>query len=243
MSEAETDRDTLRKAGIALLLGGAINILRAIPIAMSEGVTADNFPPKTAMDIVVFAQFPVWRASHAAAVVAAVLILFGLSVLVREAVRRGQAGPALMTLVGIGSSMMLFLVAFVSDGIVLSFAVENMVARGADHVAAQTPLIEYAHFVATGFAGVSAALMLITALFLGLTLMRAFGARRLGVVGIAIGLVSAAGYLSGVLSLNFSRTIHFVGPLAVITFLYFSAIGIAILRGGLGAVADAKIKS
>lgn len=51
MPPPDTPRDLIRKGGLALILGGLLNILREIPIAMSEGVTPDNFSPHTLANI------------------------------------------------------------------------------------------------------------------------------------------------------------------------------------------------
>lgn len=235
MTPSETSHDLARKGGVALILGGLLNILRAIPIALSEGVTVDNFPPHTVEDIMLFSQFPVWRGSHMLALVAAILLIFGVSVLTKAATTRGQAAPALMTQVALSFSMVLFMVAFTSDGLVLSFTVEKLQSLGPDVVASSHALIEYIHIVALSFAGVSAAVMLGASIFLGITLIRAFEARLLGGFGVALGTVSMLGYFTGILSLNFTQTIQFVGPLAMLTFLYFAVLGVQMLRGRLAA--------
>ena len=233
MTKSETTNDLFRKGGIALILGGLINIVRAIPIALSDGVTADNFPPATVADIILFSQFPVWRVSHVLALIAAILLIFGITALSKAATERGQESPAVMTRIVLTFSMVLFMVAFTSDGLVLSFLVEKLQDLGPEVLASSHALIEYVHIVALSFAGVSAALMLGSAIFLGLTLSRAFGARLLGGFGVLLGAVSTFGYVSGLLSFNFTKTIHFVGPLAVLMFLYLAAIGIAMIRGRL----------
>lgn len=81
------------------------------------------------------------------------------------------------------------------------------------------------------FSGVSTAVMLGASIFLGIMLFHAFNARILGGFGVALGAVCMAGYLSGVLSLNVPKAIHFVGPLAMLMFFYFAAIGAQMLRG------------
>jgi hypothetical protein len=235
MTPSEASQDLTRKGGIALILGGLLNILRAIPIAMSDGVTADNFPPHTVADIMLFSQFAVWRGSHMVALIAAILLIFGVSALTKAATARGQAAPALMTQVALSFSMVLFMVAFTSDGLVLSFTVEKLQSLGPDVVASSHALIEYIHIVALSFAGVSAAVMLGASIFLGITLIRAFDARRLGGFGIGLGAISMLGYITGILSLNFTKTIQFVGPLAMLMFLYLALIGVQMLRGKLFA--------
>lgn len=235
MTPSETSHDLARKGGIALILGGLLNILRAIPIALSDDVTADNFPPHTVADIMLFSQFPVWRGSHMVALVAAILLIFGVTALTKAATARGQAAPELMTQVALSFSMVLFMVAFTSDGLVLSFTVEKLLSLGPDVVASSHALIEYIHIVALSFASVSAAVMLGGSIFLGITLIRAFDARVLGGLGVGLGTVSMLGYFTSILSLNFTKTIHFVGPLAMLMFLYFAAIGVQMLRGQLTA--------
>jgi hypothetical protein len=235
MPPTETSHDLAKKGGIALILGGLLNILRAIPIAMSDGVTADNFPPHTVADIMLFSQFSVWRGSHMVALIAAILLIFGVTALTKAATTRGQVAPALMTQVALSFSMVLFMVAFTSDGLVLSFTVEKLQSLGPDVVASNHALIEYIHIVALSFAGVSAAVMLGSSVFLGIMLIRAFDAHLLGGFGVALGIVSILGYLTGFLSLNFTKTIQFVGPLAMLMFLYFAVIGVQMLRCRLGA--------
>lgn len=238
MISLETPHDLARTGGIALILGGLLNILRAIPIAVSDGVTANNFPPHTVEDIMLFSQFPVWRGSHMVALVAAILLIFGVTALTKAATARGQAAPALMTQVALSFSMVLFMVAFTSDGLVLSFTVEKLQYLGPDVVASSHALIEYIHIVALSFAGVSAAVMLGASIFLGITLIRAFGATLLGGFGVGLGAVSMLGYFTGILSLNFTKTIQFVGPLAMLMFLYFAVIGLQMLRGKLTATPE-----
>ena len=111
MTSSISSHDLARKGGIALILGGLLNILRAIPIALSDGVTANNFPPHTVADIMLFSQFPVWRGSHMVALVAAILLIFGVTALTKAATSRGQAAPALMTQVALSFSIVLFMVA------------------------------------------------------------------------------------------------------------------------------------
>ena len=230
MANIETPESLVKKGGLALLIGGLLNILRVVPIALSDGVTSENFPPQTVSDIILFSQFPVWQVSHVLALIAAILLIFGITVLMKAVEQRGQAGPALMTRIILGFSMVLFMIAFVSDGLVLSFTVEKL---GAETLGLNHALIEYVHIVALSFAGMSAALMLGSGLFLGIALIRAFDARALGGIGLALGLISLLGYASGLLSLNFTKTIHLVGPLVVLMFLYFAVLGIQMLRGRL----------
>lgn len=226
----ETVSSLTKKAGVALIFGSLINILRVVPIFLSEGVTSDNFPPHTAEDIVFTAQLPLWTSTHAMALVGSILIIFGIAVFARAAQERGQAAPSLMAQIGVTFSMFLLSLGLVSDGLILPMVIEKLTQMDGVIFAENGALIQYAHIFATSFGGVAATILLLSGIFLGITLVRAFEAKIFGAIGIAIGALSLVGYVTGILSLNITSTLHFTGPLTILMLIYLGAIGVMLLR-------------
>lgn len=219
-----------RKAGLALILGALLNITRIIPIILSDKVTLDNFPPHGLQDTMLFSQLSGWSISHIMALVSAPLLVFGMAVLASNARERDQFGPALMAFIGVSISMMLYLIAAVTDGFVLPQLVNNL-SPAFETVPTQAGLlVETVHLFATTLAGVGAATVLITAFFLGITLLRGFGAKIGGGFGILLGIICLIGYATGFLNLNITSGLKYVGPLTIAMFAYLIATGVLLMR-------------
>lgn len=227
-----------RKGGIALILGSLINLLRVVPIFLSDGVSSENFPPQTAEDIAFAAQLPLWTITHVLALFGVVLMILGVTAFARAAEVRGETEPGLMAQIGVTLSMILLTLGLVSDGIILPLLIEKLTNDGGVDLVTHGPLIEYAHLFATSFGGIAATILLISATFIGITLLRAFDGRILGGLGIAIGSVSLLGYITGVLSLNITPSLHLTGPLTVLMFLYLIAVGAYLLRHSPHSIAN-----
>ena len=219
-----------QKAGIALVLGAVISIFRVLPIVLSNGVTGDNFPPESLEDVIFFSQLQGWHISHVLILVLIPLLIFGTGILARDAAAKNQASAGLMALIGTTLSMILFSVATVLDGFVLPAVTRDIGAAGGAGEAQTGTLALFTHEAASIFGGTASAFLLITALFIGIALMRGFNAQWLGGLGIALGALSALGYLTGFLNLNISDGFTRVGPLLMLSFFYLLAVGIAMLR-------------
>lgn len=230
MATEKPDARLVRNAGLALIVGGLFVILRVVPMRLSDGVTSDNFPPSTVEDIVLFAQLPVWEALHALGIVAVILLIFGVTVLSRLAQAYGQTGPGMMAQTSITVSLLLFAVALVSDGLVLPTIIQKLAHVGQNGVSENAVLVEYVHLFATSLGGYSAAALLFSAIFLGVTLNRAFGAKKLGAFGVIIGITSMLGYATGLIGLDLSASFMIVGPLTMFMFLYLVVIGAMLLQ-------------
>lgn len=230
MTIIKTSDDLTRKAGFALILGSLINILRVIPVFLSDGVSAESFPPHSVEDIIFAAQLPVWTITHAMTLWGAILLIFGIAVFARNASSHDQAASGLMAQVSVTLSMVLLSIALISDGLVLPAIIERLTLFGNTGVADNGGLIIYAHLIATSLGGFAATILLISGVFLGITLIRAFKAKILGMFGIAIGGLSLIGYLTGILDLNITATLHITGPLTLLMFLYLITIGVLLLR-------------
>ncbi|MEM7126768.1 MAG: hypothetical protein AAF702_10610 [Chloroflexota bacterium] len=221
-----------KKAGIALILGALISIFRVLPIVLSDGVTGDNFPPESLEDVVFFSQLQGWHISHVLILVLIPLLIFGVAVFARDAAENGQASAGIMALIGLTLSMVLFSVATVLDGFVLPAVTADIgeaALTGDSHSGA---LALFTHEAASIFGGTASALLLITALFIGIALLHGLGAQWLGGLGVVLGILSTLGYLIGVLNLNISDGFSRVGPLLMLIFFYLLAVGIAMVRRG-----------
>lgn len=230
MTHVQESRDLLIKGGTALIAGSLINILRVVPVFLSEGVSPDTFPPHDVDQIIFAAQLEAWTSSHAMALFGTVLLMFGVAVFARNAADRSGAAPGLMAQVGVTMSMGLLSLALISDGVVLPTLIDRLSDGGLAGITDNSGLIIYAHLIATTIGGLAATILLISGIFLGITLRSAYRANVLGWIGIAIGGLSLTGYLSGILSLNITATLHLTGPLTLLMFLYLSAIGVTLLR-------------
>lgn len=222
--------DLTKKAGVALILGAVVSISRVLPIVLSDGVTGDNFPPESLKEVVFFSLLQGWHVSHALILVLIPLLVFGVGVFARDAAAKYQASAGLMALIGTTFSMILFAVATVLDGFVLPAVTDDIVVAEAAGNAHGEALALFTHEAASIFGGTASAVLLITALFIGIALMRGFGARWLGGIGIVLGVLSALGYLTGFLNLNISDGFGRVGPLLMGSFFYLLAVGIVMLR-------------
>lgn len=78
------------------MMGNLINVLRVVPVFLSDGVSSENFPPHSVADITYAAQLPVWTVTHATTFAGTVLLIFGSAVFARNATLRQQAAPGLM---------------------------------------------------------------------------------------------------------------------------------------------------
>lgn len=219
-----------RIGGAALFLGAVLNITRVIPIFANAGVSPDNFPPHSVAEIVFVAQTFGWHISHIMGLISLPLLMFGLAVLFVELKMRGETGHALAALVGAGFALILYLGGLVIEGLVLPsvIASEAQAFQAGDPQAAHA--IELVHMMATPFGGFGAAVMLINSTFLGLAVLRGFGQPALGLFGTVIGILSLAGFSTGILSLDIVETLRLVGPLSILNFLFFMAVGITLLR-------------
>ncbi len=231
-------RELTRKGGIAMILGSLINLLRVVPIFLSDGVTSENFPPQSAADIAFAAQLPLWAVTHAAALIGVVLMILGAIAFARAAEANGQTEPGLMAQIGITLSMILLTLGLVSDGLILPLLIERLMDDAGLDLVESGSLIEYAHLFATSFGGIAATFLLISAMFLGITLLRAFETKILGGLGIGIGIVSLLGYITGVLNLNMTSSLHLTGPLTALMFFYLIAVGVFLLRYSHGGDAN-----
>lgn len=219
-----------KKAGIALIAGAVISILRVVPIVASDGVTRDNFPPETVEDIVFFAQLQGWHISHVLIFVLIPLFLFGISGLASEAARSGQQSAGRMAAIGTSISMGLFAIATVLDGFVLPALAEEIEQNNLSPDSHTAALTLFTHETASIFGGVASGFLLITALFIGIALLKGLEVRPLGIIGVVIGLTSTIGYLTGLLAVNISDDFGRVGPLLMIMFIYLLAVGAQLTR-------------
>lgn len=217
------NRTMQQKAGIALLAGALISIFRVLPIVLSDGVSGDNFPPESLHDVVFFSQLTGWHVSHVLFLVLVPLLGFGIAQHARDTAKRGPESASLMTIIVFSLSLIAFTIAIIFDGFVLPHVAEHP-----DAATAGTPeaaLVLFTHEAASIVGGTASALMLIATLFIGITQLHGSPHRRLGTAGIAIGAISALGYVAGLLDLNISDGFARVSPL-----LYLAATGIAMIR-------------
>ena len=235
------EKDLTRKAGIALVLGAIISIFRVLPIVLVEGATRDNFPPETLDEIMLFSQTQGWHISHVLILVLVPLLVFGTGVFARDSAQKGQASAGIMALIGTTFSMILFSVATVLDGFVLPAVVGH---TSVSELAGDTHygiLTLFTHEVASIFGGTASAVLLITAFFFGIALLRGFENRWLGIAGMILGALSLVGYLTRILELNISESFGRVGPLLMLMFFYLLAIGIVTLKRSLTSLMETII--
>ncbi len=234
------EKDLTRKAGIALILGAIISIFRVLPIVLAEGATRDNFPPETLDEIMLFSQTQGWHISHVLILVVVPLLVFGAGVFARDSVQKGQASAGMMAFIGTGFSMILFSVATVLDGFALPAVVQHIsTAESASDTYGTLTL--FTHEVASIFGGTASAILLITALFFGIALLRGFENRWLGIAGIILSGLSAIGYLTRILELNISDSFGRVGPLLMLMFLYLLAVGIVTLKRSVASLIETTV--
>ena len=234
------ENDLTRKAGIALILDAIISIFRVLPIALAEGATRKNFPPETLDEIMLFSQTQGWHISHVLILVLVPLLVFGTGAFAHDSAQKGQASAGMMAFIGTTFSMILFSVATVLDGFALPAVVRHI---SASELASDTygVLTLYTHEVASIFGGTASAILLITALFFGVALLRGFENRWLGSAGIILGALSSVGYLTRILELNISDSFGRVGPLLMLMFFYLLAIGIVMLRQRVASLLEATV--
>lgn len=224
------NRTMQQKAGIALLLGALLSIFRVLPIVLSDGVTGDNFPPESVDDIIFFARKTGWYVSHVLFLALLPLLGFGMTQHSRVAGRGGSESASLMGLIVFGFSLITFSVAVFLDGFVLPHVAENPKAATAG--SPEAALVLFTHETASIAGGTASALLLVAMLFIGLSQFQGLNQRRLGIAGIAIGLLSALGYLTGFLDLNISEGFNRVSPLLMASFIYLAVTGIGMIRPG-----------
>ena len=234
------EKDLTRKAGIALILGAAISIFRVLPIVFAEGATRDNFPPETLEEVMLFSQTQGWHISHVLILVLVPLLVFGAGVFAHDSVQKGQASAGIMAFIGTAFSMIMFSVATVLDGFALPAVVRHISTTELVNDTYR-PLTIYTHEVASIFGGTASAILLITALFFGIALLRGFENRWLGIAGIILGIISSVGYLTRILELNISDSFGRVGPLLMLMFIYLLVIGIVMLKRSIASLIEATV--
>lgn len=70
------NRTTLKFGASALVAGTALNVLRMLPIFLSDGFSFDELPPSNAAEAVKSATLSGWYLSHVMAIVSVPLIIF-----------------------------------------------------------------------------------------------------------------------------------------------------------------------
>ena len=213
------------KGGYALISGAALNIFRLVPIWVHEGISFDNFPPRTVDDSIFVSQLFGWNVSHIMGLASVPLLLFGAFALFEELKQRQAASQGLAAMVIIQSSLVLYLVGLIADGLALPKLVDHFQSQIATRNEIALLQIDSLHLMATSFGGFAAALMLVATLFVGAGVARGFQKRVFGSLGMGIGLVSLIGFLSGFLDLDITKSLFTVGPLSVAMFIYLAATG------------------
>ncbi|WP_416370289.1 hypothetical protein [Tritonibacter mobilis] len=170
--------------GIALVLGGLLNILRMAPIYLSEGVTIWNFPPHDLAGTLMVAGGSGWILSHIMAIISVPLMLVGGFALLEDLSAKGYRGLGFATLSFLSAGSVLYLVAAVADGLVLPYASEAFTEQLSQGSEAAALIIELIHLAATNYGGTMAMFFILTSGLMGLTLLRAYDQRFIGYLGL-----------------------------------------------------------
>ncbi|MEM8499718.1 MAG: hypothetical protein AAF542_16970 [Pseudomonadota bacterium] len=218
------DNQTISKyAGMALILSAVLNMTRVVPMFMSDGVSMENFPPHSVGDLVFYTGLYGWFVSHIMGIISVPAMVFGLIVFWRRA---AHSGWSLAALVGYSIGMGLYLFGLISDGLLLPRLISSWSSELASGDTTAESFVYLTHSFATTFAGFSAVVMLTSTAFLGLSVLKDFNRSLLGYFGIAVGIVSSIGFITGFLNLIITDGIGRVGPLTLLMFMYIIVIGL-----------------
>jgi hypothetical protein len=211
--------------GFALLAGALLNMTRMIPTVLSDGFSRDILPPKTVDDLIIFTKLSGFAPSHMMALFSTPLLIFGITVLFKVLWEQGQRVSGLAGLVLANSGFVLYLLAAITDGIVLPGIINEFAA---DPLGGEIA-ISVVHSFATGLAGAGAALILFGVGFIGFGFFRAKHA-IFGALGVLIGAIAFIGYITSILKLDFIESFQILGPLMMLTFAYLLANGLYLVR-------------
>ena len=214
--------ELMKFGGGALIAAALLNITRVIPMFVVDGVSMDNFPPHSVEDLVFYTALPGWSFSHFMGILSVPLLVFGFVAYWQSS---GYSASALAALIGYSTGMGLYLTGLVSDGLVLPRVIDQVAAGIDSGSEIYLTLVWTTHAFATSFAGLSAAVMLISMAVLGLSVIRDLDRAYLGYTGFILGSISLVGYLTGFLNIVITDGLGRVGPLTLLMFVYVIVVG------------------
>ena len=194
--------ETVRLGGAALMVGGALNFLRMLPLALSDGFSFDILPPENLEEAVSAASLRGWHASHVMAFISVPLVIFGLVAAYQSLRDRGHGPLALAGVVGIAVGFASYGVAAVTDGLELPDAVATYLEAGPSEEAAAGVLAFHTHETAGNFGGSGFASIMVSFGLLAVAVGRARSTPWYGWVGVAISAIAALGYLTTLISVD-----------------------------------------
>ena len=232
--------DVRAKIGLlALLAGTALNMLRMAPIFVSDGFEVDQLPPGNPDDLATVATLSGWYVSHVMAILSVPLLVYGF-VTVYRMVTDATSDPVaervtLAGVFGLATGLTMYLVAAVLDGVGVPRAVEHFLdSNGTEREAASTVMTAL-HETAASFGGHFMATVLFSSGLLGLGLVKLGRHRTLGIVGLAIGVVALAGFVSGIIDVTFQERFPLLGGFVGMMMVWWVALAVRLGRAQVAA--------
>lgn len=108
-------------AGIGLIIGGFLQMVRMMPIALSDGIKMlENFPPHNLEDTLFAAQLFGWHISHIMVFLATPLLITGFYGLHKLATEKTEYRISILAFIGLSMGLILYNIGAVIDGLLLA---------------------------------------------------------------------------------------------------------------------------
>lgn len=213
------------------MIGAILQIIRMMPIAMSDGITMlENFPPHNLVDTVFAAQLTGWYVSHIMVFIAIPLLMVGFYGLYQLIKKQKQYSISVLGLVLIFIGLILYVIGAVIDGLMLPEIASQFEQSTGNEKERLGVLINSMHHLAICFGGPSFTHLLSGTGLLGITLRKLKGFNWLGIIGMVIGGVALVGYLTGILDLLVTKSFLLTGGLTMLMFVYYLILGFKVFK-------------
>jgi len=219
---------------LALVIGTALNMLRMGPIFVSDGFQIDFLPPGNPDDLATVATLGGWYVSHVMAVLSVPFLIYGFFAVYQIVTRNTDSAVAerltLASVFGMATGLLLYLVAAILDGVAVPRAVEHFLgSTGAERETASVVMTAI-HETAASFGGHFMATTLFSTGLLGLGLYKLGRNRIHSLIGVAIGLVSLVGFVSGVIDVTFQERFPLLGGFVGLMMMWWIALAVLLHR-------------
>lgn len=218
-------------AGIGLLIGGFLQMIRMMPIALSDGIRMlDNFPPHNLADTLLAAGASGWHLSHIMVFLATPLLMTGFYGLYKLVNKQQPSNVAILALIVLSIGLILYNIGAVIDGLFLPIVGQEVAEAAGNTKEIWSVLAIYTHEFAVNFGGLAFAHLLLGTGLLGLAVNQLEEFKIFGIVGMGIGTVALIGYLTGILDLMVTGSFMLTGGLTMLMFIYYFSLGIKLFR-------------
>lgn len=223
--------NTNKIVGIGLIIGGFLQMIRMMPIAMSDGIKMlENFPPHTMEETINAAHSSGWHISHMMVFLATPLLMTGFYGFYKLVNKNEKSNISILALIVLLIGLLLYNFGAVIDGLFLPVVGHEVLEATGDAKNIWSVLATYTHEFAVNFGGLAFAHLLLGTGLMGFGLNKVDGFKIFDIIGMVIGAVGLVGYLTGILDLIVTGSFMLTGGLTMIMFIYFFELGFKIFR-------------